>query len=84
MTVRRKKGCLRVSLANHAHVLLSFAAEQRLWCRREAEQASSQVWGPPPPPQVPAMLRGRLALRVLGGVEGNTLVAQVNVHSDML
>jgi hypothetical protein len=40
-------------------------------------EADDGRWGPPPPPQVGAMLKGRLALRLLGGKEGETLAARV-------
>ena len=53
-------------------------------CRRPgtSEQARQPTtWGPKPPPHIPAMLRGRLALRVLSSKEGETLAAKVMLLS---
>ena len=36
-----------------------------------------RCWGPPPPPQYPAMLRGELALAVMSGVAGKSLLKEV-------
>ena len=45
-------------------------------CVRSFEK-SGVPWGPPPPPHVGAMLKGRLALRALGGKDGEMLAAKV-------
>ena len=37
----------------------------------------TRIWGPPPPPQYPAMLRGELALAVMSGVAGKSLLKEV-------
>lgn len=37
-------------------------------------------WGPPPPPQYPAMLRGELAVAVMTGVAGKSLLKEVWSH----
>lgn len=39
---------------------------------------SARCWGPPPPPQYPAMLRGELALAVMTGVAGKSLLKEVH------
>lgn len=39
---------------------------------------SACCWGPPPPPQYPAMLRGELALAVMTGVAGKSLLKEVH------
>ena len=39
----------------------------------------AQCWGPPPPPQYPAMLRGELALAVMTGVAGKSLLKEVRL-----
>ena len=38
---------------------------------------SARCWGPPPPPQYSAMLRGELALAVMTGVAGKSLLKEV-------
>lgn len=38
---------------------------------------SAHCWGPPPPPQYSAMLRGELALAVMTGVAGKSLLKEV-------
>ena len=43
----------------------------------EAERRAP-CWGPPPPPQYPAMLRGELALAVMTGVAGKSLLKEVH------
>ena len=40
----------------------------------------ARCWGPPPPPQYPAMLRGELALAVMTGVAGKSLLKEVQSH----
>lgn len=40
-------------------------------------QEGRRVWGPNPPPQHAALLRGRLALAAVGHADGRTLIAQV-------
>lgn len=44
----------------------------------------AHLWGPPPPPQYPAMLRGELALAVMTGVAGKSLLKEVQSSSDYL
>lgn len=41
-------------------------------------EKSGVPWGPTPPPHVGAMLKGRLALRALGGREGEILATKVD------
>lgn len=52
-------------------------------CRPPEEQKKG-IWGPRPSPHVVAMLKGRLALRVLGGKDGETLTANVSPSSSQL
>lgn len=49
----------------------------------EAERRA-HCWGPPPPPQYPAMLRGELALAVMTGVAGKSLLKEVQLCDCML
>ena len=48
------------------------------------ERGVSKRWGPPAPPQYHAMLRGELALAVMGGVAGKSLIKEVGPSKDVL
>lgn len=45
---------------------------------------SARCWGPPPPPQYPAMLRGELALAVMTGVAGKSLLKEVHSSHSLM
>ena len=45
----------------------------------QSNAGRTRCWGPPPPAQFPAMLRGTLAHAVLGGIAGKSLVNQVSI-----
>ena len=56
---------------NSEHLYLS------TWVCRTEKGSQAKAWGPLPPVHVPAMVKGSLALRLLSGKEGETLIAKV-------
>lgn len=71
---------------------LDVAALYKQWARSVTEGRSGQgglgggvrCWGPAPPPQYAAMLRGELALAVMSGVAGKSLLKEVSLHHQYL
>ena len=55
----------------------SMSRDKKVFEGDAVRSAQGGCWGPPPPPQYPAMLRGELALAVMSGVTGKSLVKEV-------